>query len=184
MKIFHLFGHKWPLLAFGLFLLVATGCSVQLPQLTFRGHESIFEKEILGEYRLLEDEFFLLSPAPQSFPAAQGVRVPLLEVLVRWRNRQAQRVRLLQEGLVGEDSSGFLTLRLPPGSAVRTRRQLQRLLAEENRDRREILQALLAEAGPDSAAARRIRRRWVAFMQQKAPSGSWIQAENGLWRKK
>ena len=147
----------------------------------------MFEKELLGDYRFLQDEYSLLAPEQaggrwETFTA--GIRSRLLDVLARRESRKSRYLQLLKEGLLGENRAGYLVLYRKEGLPAPRVQGLQRFVAAENRDRNRLLKILLQEARGDPAAAARIRRSWTQFLQTEAPPGSWIQAEDGRWYKK
>jgi len=164
---------------------VMWSCSVQIPELKFSGHESVFEREVLGDYRMLPAEFSLFSLiAADRHPPEVQTLSPLLEVLENQQNHLPQIEALLQRGLLGIDNRGFLVLRnqqtLPPAR----RQQLRQLVTSENRNRQAILKSLRTGQPTDSTATAQLQQRWLQWLQEQAPRGSWIQAEDGSWHRK
>jgi len=94
------------------------------------------------------------------------------------KERMAGRIptinNLKDQGVIGENSSGFLEFR---GSS-----QPQKgLIDGENRDRRNVYAVIGKEQGASATLVGQRRARTIA---QKSRPGHWFQAANGSWHKK
>jgi uncharacterized protein YdbL (DUF1318 family) len=82
---------------------------------------------------------------------------------------------LKDRGVAGENNRGFLE---PRGSASNDD---QRMISEENGDRRTVYAALAAQTGasPDTVGRQRAQQ-----LAQLARAGHWIQDAGGAWKQK
>lgn len=98
-----------------------------------------------------------------------------------------QRHRLLEPmyaaGAIGLTSSGLLAVRDLKALDIKSRKQAQDLVAQENRDRNGLYAEIAKANGhpewqPDIQAT--FARRWIA----NAPNGWWYQDAGGNWKRK
>jgi uncharacterized protein YdbL (DUF1318 family) len=82
---------------------------------------------------------------------------------------------LKDRGVAGENNRGFLEVR-GNGSA-----EDQKVISEENADRRAVYNALAAQTGATSEAVGRQRAQQIASI---ARAGHWIQDAGGGWKQK
>ena len=94
------------------------------------------------------------------------------------RARMAQRLpqidALKQQGALGEDNRGYLSVREAKGDA-------NTVSAEENKDRGVVYEAIAKQTGSTSDAVGRARAKQIAA--GSAP-GVWLQKEDGSWYRK
>ncbi|HEY0945515.1 MAG TPA: DUF1318 domain-containing protein [Opitutaceae bacterium] len=94
------------------------------------------------------------------------------------RARMAQRLpqidALKQQGALGEDNRGYLSVRENKANAGS-------LAAEDNRDRGVVYEAIAKQTGSTSDAVGRARAKQIAA--SSAP-GVWLQKEDGSWYRK
>lgn len=94
------------------------------------------------------------------------------------RARMAQRLpqidALKQQGALGEDNRGYLSVRENQGNAAA-------VTAEENRDRGVVYEAIAKQTGSTSDAVGRARAKQIAA---GSASGVWLQKEDGSWYRK
>ena len=96
-------------------------------------------------------------------------------VKARMEQRIAPLNTLKDRGAAGENNQGFLE---PRGNASPAD---QRLIGEENADRRTVYAAIAAQTGATPDAVGRHRAQQIASI---ARPGHWIQDPSGAWRKK
>ncbi len=82
---------------------------------------------------------------------------------------------LLAKGAAGENNQGFLA----PRGALHP--DEEKILREENRDRREVYQAIARKTGESAAAVGRHRAAQIA---KRAKPGVWLQDARGKWYQK
>jgi uncharacterized protein YdbL (DUF1318 family) len=87
-----------------------------------------------------------------------------------------------QSGAVGIQSDGYITVRSTEGLAIRDVATLRRLVDADNQARKRlyaaVAQALNIEAGEVDRVAKIFADQW----REKAPSGWWIQDNQGNWK--
>ncbi len=87
-------------------------------------------------------------------------------------------------GIIGESNDGFLVLKSPEKLKKLFQRKVEKLVADENTDRRALYDEVLVV---NSAAKNRLKDIQMSFarsFQAESPSGTWIQAEDGSWTQK
>ena len=91
----------------------------------------------------------------------------------RMADRAPTITALKDQGLVGENNQGFLEIRSPQAQS--------NLVADENRDRAAVYQAIAKKIGttPDLVGQRRAGK-----LAEMARSGNWLQASDGSWYQK
>lgn len=94
------------------------------------------------------------------------------------RARMAQRLpqidALKQQGALGEDNRGYLSVRESKGDAGT-------VAADENRDRGVVYGAIAKQTGSTSDAVGRARAKQIAAA---SAAGVWLQKEDGTWYRK
>lgn len=80
---------------------------------------------------------------------------------------------LKAEGIVGENSQGYLEFRGPQKQAD--------MVQAENADRAKVYEAIGQKTG---AEANVVGQRRAAQIAQQAPGGTWLQSPNGNWYQK
>lgn len=108
-----------------------------------------------------------------------GAAVVHAEDLGAIKARMEQRVgaidALKDRKVVGEDNRGFLD---PRGSLTSSE---QKVVSDENADRRAVYAAIAAQTG---ASASDVGRRRAEQIASASKPGVWIQAPDGSWRQK
>jgi uncharacterized protein YdbL (DUF1318 family) len=96
-------------------------------------------------------------------------------VKARMEQRIAPLNALKDRGAAGENNQGFLEAR---GSASADD---QRVIGEENADRRTVYAAIAAQTGATPDAVGRQRAQQIASIARR---GHWVQDPSGAWRQK
>jgi uncharacterized protein YdbL (DUF1318 family) len=120
--------------------------------------------------RLLAPFLFLLAVLPL---AAQTPEIDA--VRGRMNERLPAVVALLRTGGAGEGNAGLLVARAQLSA------EHSRVLAAENTDRTELYRLIGAREGLDPAAVARAQARRIAGI---VAAGTWIQDEEGEWKRK
>lgn len=107
------------------------------------------------------------------------VPAPAAENLNAVRARMEQRLSALDQtkdrGVAGENNRGYLEARGQPSA------EDQKLIAEENADRRTVYADIAARTGASADSVGRHRAQQLAGLARR---GHWIQDANGSWRQK
>ena len=162
-------------------LLVPFSCVTVKPVVVDR--KTQLENQIIGHFERLEEEMVLVSSVRGR---VQTSKLPPLqrEALDAMLNREFNRDDIEQakdDLLLGEGNDGRLKLRKAPEDPARAR-MLERLLAEENRDRATIVRRVLqVEGGLSSRDRPRVWRALAQLQLRAAAPGHWVQREDGSW---
>ena len=97
------------------------------------------------------------------------------DIKARMQERLPTIVPLKADGIVGEDSRGYL--QFVPGAA----KKMQNVVDDENSDRKMVYSAIAKQQGtsPELVGERR-----AIQIAEKASSGEWLQDESGKWYRK
>lgn len=156
------------------------------------GEQTSLEKQVLGTYGALGEDLLLYSSVrgvdedgalKVPPPATESQQAAFAAMRDREYNRDDIHA-LLEAGVVGEAKTGLLEWRdrnaaLPEGL---TTEQADQVVAEENRDRGVVLGRLMATVpGIDDARRREVEQIFAGLNIEQAPTGSWVQGEDGTW---
>ncbi len=137
---------------------------------------------IPGDGSLLALMDFVIPPARAA--ADLDIRTPVIQAIrASLAARHARLVPFYADGAVGITRAGLLTVRDLAAVPLPRRNLVRRLVAEDNRDRNALYQAIAAANGHpqwESEIRGVFARRWIA----NAPAGWWYQAADGTWRRK
>ncbi|MFP4379673.1 MAG: DUF1318 domain-containing protein [Candidatus Sumerlaeia bacterium] len=179
-------------LAAGVMMLAACSGNLLQVDVFVVGERSSLEKQVLGTYRSLGDDF-------QAYGSVRGVdedgqiRVPppiteSKQVAIRaMQNRAYNRddvSEFLSRGLVGENRDGMLEIfeeRLAnqPGVSADF---LRLVVREENQNRQTILERLIQTSpGVEAGQDEKIRSIFASLNRDAAPQGARVQMEDGSW---
>ena len=175
-----------------------TGCASCLtvvpPDIAITGEKTAIERQIVGEYRELEKDAWVISTVKTP---VYGVRASSagetgdgeLMAALRLREYHDGKIRKYKdEGVLGETSTGLASYR----EAARYERdpeEKKKLLAvieEENRARRIIFTRSAAQTGiePVEEDILRAGRSFAMEQARTARRGDWLQNRNGAWSRK
>ena len=96
------------------------------------------------------------------------------EIKARMKARLPAITALKEEGIVGEDNSGFLAF-------VGEKRKKEDVVNAENKDRRFVYEAIAKQQGTTVALVGKHRAIQIT---KKAAPGNWLQDGNGKWYRK
>jgi uncharacterized protein YdbL (DUF1318 family) len=104
--------------------------------------------------------------------------------LRRLTESQSRRLGAVQQwlarGCIGENNQGLLEAR--PGQGCSG--EVAKLIGEENRDRRAIVETFMRQNRIADSDAARVRASFAKAYRDRAASGQWIQTDQGPWVKK
>ena len=177
----------WMLLIIG---MIISGCAVHTPEVTFTGERTALEKQILGSYRLIEEDTWEVSSvrgAGWDSKTAPADRIEAIEAVASRLFNADDIENFKRDEVIGENARGFVTPRQIPKllEDAEYLALVNRIIAEENRDRQIITHYLMkrnrgSETG-DSLAVHQILARMVL---DASPSGTWIQKADSSWTRK
>lgn len=111
------------------------------------------------------------TPAIRALRASMKDRFPLLRPYY-------------EKGAVGESNKGLVEVRDASGLNLREKAELNRLVAEENKDRMDLYGEIVKanNFGPESLP--RVQEIFANSWRDKAGRGWWIQKDDGTWARK
>ena len=164
------------------------------PDINLTGERTVVERQVIGEYRELEKDAWIVSSAQTSVAHGRSQQMIVTgdEVLFRaLKIREFHREKIREykkKGAVGEGKDGLLYYRQVSYYENRPelKKQLHTVIDEENRARKTIFTRSVSVAGKEKTdeVAREFAHRFAEEQRALAEKGEWIQQENGLWVKK
>ena len=186
--------------------VTVAGCTFKFDLTT---EKTALENQVLGTYKTIDDELILVSAVRGDAPASdeEGADSGLIQSYHRARQNQQFNQDDLDElkdaGTIGEARNGELQVLssaltgLKNTARKNTARKntarkatgrnapshlVDRLVAEENRDRRTIWLHLIAtDANLEAKDLPKIKRASAQVARDGAPPGHWIQSDDGSW---
>jgi len=177
----------WVLLPLG---IIIVGCAVHTPEVTFTSERTALEKQILGSYRLIEEDTWELSSvrgARRNSKTAPADRLEAIEAVASRLFNADDIEDFKRDEVVGENAGGFLIIRQTPKLQEDAEYQalVERIATEENSDRRVIIRHLLEQnrkiGANDSLSVYQIFARMVL---ETSPAGTWVQKADSSWTRK
>ena len=110
-------------------------------------------------------------------PVIRGIRQSLRKRFPRLRP-------FYENGAVGESRQGYLDLREEEKLTLAEKRDLKALRDEENRDRRNLYQAIVEANRFGAERFKDVERIFAREWIEKSRPGWWIQDEKGKWIRK
>jgi len=87
-------------------------------------------------------------------------------------------------GFLGETNEGTLVLRGAADMKPILKKKLEKLVADENKDREALYSDFADENQMSSKNAKAIKRSFTRSFQGESPSGTWVQDPDGKWAQK
>jgi uncharacterized protein YdbL (DUF1318 family) len=104
------------------------------------------------------------------------------------KETQSVRVDSLLEqkraGLIGEAANGLVVLRNSENLKPLLRGRLEKLINEENSDRKKLYSEVLKLNQLPDARLKNIEETFSRSFQNESPSGTWIEGSDGKWSRK
>ncbi|HNR88286.1 MAG TPA: DUF1318 domain-containing protein [Spirochaetota bacterium] len=184
--------------------IAATGCSssqipscleISPPDIHMTGEKTVIEKQIVGDYKELEKDAWIISSARTNVQRTKGAGPAVTgdeELFRAMKIREFHQSKLRtykNEGAIGEANTGLVAyLNAAPYESDRDlKRLLMIFIEEENKARRAIFRRSLVKSGvatPDDAALAGFGRAFAEEQRALAKPNDWIQDARGAWTKK
>jgi len=177
----------WMLLLIG---IIMAGCAVHTPEVTFTSERTALEKQILGSYRMIEEDTWELASVRGAGRDSRTIPADRLEAIEAVASRlfNADDIEdFKRDEVIGENARGFLTLRQAPKllEDAEYLALVNRIVAEENRDRQIIIRHLLERNRKSGAAdSLAVHQIFARIVLDASPSGAWIQKADLSWTRK
>ncbi len=134
---------------------------------------------------LLDGLFGMPALAAGSVPEPV-VSNPAIRKIIDSRAKRAPRLAGYRKlGVVGEGKDGFLVVRsLDALGDLRKRAEVQKLVREENADRKALYREIAAATGVEPSQVGKIGATYATTLREIARPGEWIQLPDGRWVQK
>jgi hypothetical protein len=165
------------------------------PGIHITGEKTVIERQIVGDYRELERDAWVVSSVKTDVARSRGPAVVMggdeaLLRAVKIREFNEEKIREYKDnGAVGEANTG-LAVYIPQQryeSDAALKAALLRVLEDENAARRIIFERSVARAAPGTPSPRDIESFGAAFAEEQAAlagKNDWIQDKTGRWIRK
>lgn len=172
-----------------------SGCSIVPPKINLTGEKTVIEKQIVGDYRELEEDAWVISSVKTTVSksrgavsAAGGDRELFLAMKVREFHRDKIRA-YKSDGAIGETSRGYIKYRVV---VKYDRFKVQKdilfsVIKNENDARRTIFIKILIKNGTKEPSEKEIDtfgRIFAGEQREIAQKNDWLQEESGRWVRK
>jgi hypothetical protein len=174
---------------------VPSCCLITTPAVMLTGEKSSVESQIVGEYKELEKDAWVISSVKTnvqkglSAPVAEGSDEELIEA-IRIREFHENKIRgYKDEGVIGEKNDGFVQYREAHKYErdSESKKILSVVIEEENKARRTIFTRSLVKSGIEKPGEDEIAAFGRMFAEEQraaAVKNDWIQEKSGVWVRK
>ena len=171
--------------------LIFAGCAIQLPKITATGERTALENQIVGSYRMIEEEAWMVASLraeylPDSAALTEEKR-RVLQAFQRQRFNADDIADFKRNGVIGERTDGFLEIitNAQYDSDSTYRALVDRVTVQENEDRTLIMRRIV-ELHPeiDPQDRTKVGDVYAHLKQEASPPGTWIQQSDGSWKRK
>jgi len=136
-----------------------------------------------------DDQSFLILPWKVGVVYGQGIKymTPAVETAVANRKTRFNSLQeLMVKGCIGENNRGYVEYRPCPAceSDSQLLGKVGKLIQEENRDRQTIYKAIVEQNNLDANNLAVLEKGYGEVRQERAPSGTFIQKDDGSWVQK
>jgi len=100
------------------------------------------------------------------------------------KKRFPKLIPYFQKGIIGENNRGLLEIKSWEGVSLLERAKVKQLVEAENKDRTNLYQEVAKNMGIDPSQLGKVQKIFAKQWQKTAPSGTWIQTEEGKWVRK
>jgi uncharacterized protein YdbL (DUF1318 family) len=175
-----------------LWILILAGlvvsCSIKPPEVRVTGEMTALEKEVLGTYREIEQDTWMVA-STRSSETGKGQTISpekkrVLDAKRRQKFNQDDVVEMKTVGLVGENNQGFLEVidKEKLQSDSEKTEFVATLVTEENEDREVIVDRVIElNENLKDAVRENILAIFAEMNQKNSPIGTWIQDQVGKW---
>ena len=180
---------KFSLAVLALFLIVS--CSIKAPEVRVTGEKTALEKEVVGTYHQMEEDTWMIASI-RGGKTEKGVKVPpekkkVLEALQEQKFNKDDVDEFKRKEYVGENNKGFLEIRPSKELTKDTEKMklVKEIVQEENADREIIMNRVIElNSSLKKAVKKDVLAIFARMHQENSPKGTWIQTQDGKWRKK
>lgn len=176
----------------GFWLLILTAiilsCSIKPPEVRVTGEQTALEREVLGTYREIEEDTWMVA-STRSSDSEKGQKISpekkrVLEAKRRQKFNQDDVLEMKKAGVLGENNQGFLEVvdQEPLEADPEKAEFVTTLVTEENQDRGVIIDRVIELNETLKDAVRdNILAIFAEMNQKNSPVGTWIENQVGKW---
>ncbi len=179
--------------------ILATGCSsgcitVTPPDINMTGKQTVIERQIVGDYKEIEKDAWVISSANSSKDNSRGKMTKIggnkTFLAMKIRELHSEKIRKYKdEAVVGEKYDGYISYikikKYEKNSNLKD--ILNQVVLQENKARKTIFVGTLKsilQKEPTKEQIAQMGREFAVEEKALAKSGDSIQSKNGRWEKK
>jgi uncharacterized protein YdbL (DUF1318 family) len=134
----------------------------------------------------LLDALIGVRPAYAAEVEDPGISNPAIEKIIDSRAKRVGEIKRFKDmGVIGEANDGTLALRDLSGlEDLRQRARVQKLVREENEDRKALYREIAKAKDLEPSQIPRVASTYAETLRERAAKGHWIQLENGEWTRR
>ena len=178
-------------ISLGILVVFGTQCSVKAPEVTVTGEKTALENQVIGTYEKIEQETWLVASVRSSGnQESRKISPEQQRILDAVQNRKFNKDEINEfkrEGVIGENSQGFLEERPHPKMTENSeyRQRVLDLIKEENHDR-EVIMNRVFELNDEAAKTSKdeVYSIFAKMQRDNTESDCWVQLPSGDWVKK
>jgi len=167
-------------------------CSIRAPEIKITGEKTALENQVLGTYREIEEDTRMI--ASTRIAGERGRREVLsiekrrvLDAILNRRFNKDDIDEFKRDGVIGENNQGFLEIR--PSDKLEKdpeyKKRVLQLVAQENRDRKIIMDRVIAvNENIREEDREKVYAVFAKMNRDSAEKGTWIQLPDGRWVRK
>jgi uncharacterized protein YdbL (DUF1318 family) len=172
-------------------LLVVSSCSFKAPEVRVTGEMTALEREVLGTYRQMEEDTWMVASTRSKGDAKEVKLSPekkqVLDAMQDQKFNKDDIEEFKKLGYIGENNTGFLDLRPVPDleSDPEKAKMVSEIVGEENQAREVIMERVIQlNEKLKNAVKDNVTYIFAQMNQENSPVGTWIQQKLGEWVKK
>jgi len=172
-------------------VLLSAACSFKAPEVRVTGEMTALEKEVLGTYRQIEEDTWMVaSTRSEGSAKTQKISPEKKRVLDAMQDQKFNKddvEEFKRKGYVGEDNQGLLAIRENEDLASDSLKSkfVHDIVNEENSARKVIMDRVIELNDAITDLMRKnVMTIFAQMNQENSPVGTWIQKQVGDWIRK
>lgn len=159
------------------------------PSITLTGPKTSVERQIMGEYKEIEKDAWLVSSTRGTTDAGSyeqdNREIKIFRAMAVIEENKRKLFDYQQKGIIGETNTGFLIKASDElDREEQAKLDIENLIIQINNSRRIIYMALYQDVQGMDVSIEEIGQVFARKYQSEAPRGSRIQDPNGVWQRK
>jgi len=172
-------------------LLLLSSCSIKLPDIKITGEKTALENQILGEYKKVREDAWMISSERGSGDFFSSIPRDKKEIIEAVRSREFNKDDVDEfkiNKVFGENRDGlleFIEENNLAKSDIKTRQLAEKIILQENEDR-EIIIRRIADLNMkiSSSTDKEIRLAFFDLNIEESPEGTYFKDKKGNWEVK